>query len=289
MPFKFPWSLAPSGPFRQDTLLVWIGLCAMFLAPLLWLTQRLRCGTASPAESVSQYYHLAPHAVFVGALLIVSALLLAYEGWSDHPSWKDRIPAYLGSFAAAVVALVPTLSQHLGQSEPTCHAFTEALADFRLLNFVPDRLPFAPSLTPHFIAALTLFACLAYMCLFRFQIDRGTPEERSLQGWKQVRNGVYVLCGLVMLVPGLSYFAATYWWKRAYCPESMKCSLPLDAGVFWVEAFALFAFGVAWLVRSRKVLGYTLQDPERDKRQPWRLLRAIGAWWGGLWRFGAAS
>lgn len=71
-----------------------------------------------------------------------------------------------------------------------------------------------------------------------------------------MRNGIYLFCAFWMLAPGVVYLSASVWWHLTQCAGREDCSLPVGSALFFVEAIALWAFGIAWLVRSRVLLGY---------------------------------
>jgi len=222
-------------PFNGGTLLMVIEVCAMWLPLALWLAQLFRCGTAFPAESISQYYHLAPHSIFVGTMIVVATLLATYEGWKPSPSWRDRLLGLVGAVGATVVALVPTESQHLFQLNDSCSKFTEALAEFHFVPALPQKIA---GVSLHFLGAFALFSALAVMCATQFQRSRSLPNRPEQMNWKHVRNGIYLVCAFWMIAPGLIAVVAV---------KGFGGSLGV-AGVFWIETIALFAFGVAWLV-----------------------------------------
>ncbi len=90
----------------------------------------------------------------------------------------------------------------------------------------------------HFISATLLFLALAYFSLFLFTKTGGSPTQR-----KQVRNSVYRICGTIMLVCivliGLCYGLGFNFSESAILKP-----------VFWLETFALWAFGFSWFVKG---------------------------------------
>jgi len=88
--------------------------------------------------------------------------------------------------------------------------------------------------TYHFVPVAVFFAINIYMALFRFTRPSRLPVTRE----KQQRNKVYIACGAVMLV---SVLAIAYQDR-------------VRGGIFWPEAIAIAAFGVAWLVKGQIVL-----------------------------------
>jgi hypothetical protein len=63
---------------------------------------------------------------------------------------------------------------------------------------------------------------------------------------KRIRNGVYLACGIIILVCIMLIAASNL--------------LPLDASIlavhptFWLESLAILAFGVSWFVKGEAIL-----------------------------------
>jgi len=95
----------------------------------------------------------------------------------------------------------------------------------------------------HFTSACALFLTLAFFSLRLFTKSSGTKTRE-----KHVRNGIYRTCGWVMvaavaaigvykLLPVLTS-VSTDWFEKHVRP------------VFWLEASALWAFGVSWFIKG---------------------------------------
>lgn len=97
-----------------------------------------------------------------------------------------------------------------------------------------------PGLNPiiHFISATLLFLALAYFSLFLFTKTDGSPTQR-----KKVRNSVYRTCGVVMLACIL-LIGLCYWLGFNFSESTIL------KPVFWLETFALWAFGFSWFVKG---------------------------------------
>ena len=89
----------------------------------------------------------------------------------------------------------------------------------------------------HFTFAALLFLVLAYFSLFLF-----TKSEGVVTSEKRVRNRVYIICGCLMLVC-IVLIGLFKWGLFGTAIGSLK-------PVFWLEAFALWAFGVSWFVKG---------------------------------------
>ncbi|WP_341715842.1 DUF998 domain-containing protein [Micromonospora sp. FIMYZ51] len=126
----------------------------------------------------------------------------------------DDVLSTMAGVLAVVVALVPTSTD----------APPAALADGA---FPLGRV--------HGVAAGLLFAILALFCLWRFPIN-GPPSRGA-----RVRNAVYRSCGLAILA-AIALGVAS----NALAEPVRETLRPF----FWCEAVAVFAFGVAWLVKG---------------------------------------
>lgn len=94
--------------------------------------------------------------------------------------------------------------------------------------------------TVHVVCAAVFFVTLSVFCLFLFTRSTGAPTRR-----KASRNRVYRVCGGVMLVC-LALIALEGLWLA-------DVLAPLKP-VLWLESGAVFAFGVAWMVKGETLL-----------------------------------
>jgi hypothetical protein len=164
--------------------------------------------------SISRYYHTGMRDVFVGSLCAVAVFLWSYQGYDD----RDRIAGNLACVFALGVALLPTTP----------------LPD-------PTRLEVAVGWL-HVVSAAGFFLTLAYFCLRLFRLsDKERPTPRKI-----LRNRVYTVCGwgIIGCLVGIAfvYVPAVYAVLGALKP------------VFWLEAGAIVAFGVAWFTKGEAIL-----------------------------------
>ncbi len=99
----------------------------------------------------------------------------------------------------------------------------------------------------HSVSAAGLFLTLSYFCLFLFTktTPGGTPTPE-----KRDRNKIYVVCGVIMLA--CIVLVAVYHMFLA------NTGISRIKPVFWLETFAMWAFGFSWFIK-----GETLRrDPE---------------------------
>ena len=88
----------------------------------------------------------------------------------------------------------------------------------------------------HYGCAVVLFLMFAVYALWLFRI---TPDGERVAADKRVRNFVYLVCGLVIIISIVWAFVAGQAKQSIFLPESI----------------ALIAFAVSWLVK-----GYALRS-----------------------------
>ena len=184
---------------------------------------------------------LLPFAVAIINMLLVSAVILKgsvsgyyYTGarnvlvgglcaigvflfaYRGHDEWDRWITNVAGLFAIGV-AFCPTAPAHPSSSGKIVGYF-------------------------HGIFAFALFATLAVIALWLFRKTKpGIERKRE----KRLRDLVYLICGIVIVL------------CIALVPVE---SLVIGAAIarfhpmFWLETFAILAFGVAWLVKGQAFL-----------------------------------
>ena len=219
-------STAQSLMFDVDTLRRIVGGVAFFL-PLVvkWIS-------STPLTSISASYYTEAHDVFVGALFIIGALLVGYQGHTK----LEMVVSKLGAFAAFIVATYPT----------AC-----------------DKCENSIESTIHYAAAAILFGATAYFCLGPFRMgamDKKTSGEREAvnaietekkraeeQKAKEAKERIvfYWVCGLVIVACLLGAFLSNF-----VMTNETRQSLQF---VYRVEWIALWTFGLAWLVAGKVI------------------------------------
>ena len=178
-------------------------------------------------SSISGYYHTPARDVFVGTLCIVAFFLFSYRGYRDSP-W-DAVAAKAACAFALGVAAFPT---GLEAPYPAC-----TLAPAAAAAWVG---------TVHYVCAALLFTTLAVFSLVLF-----TKSKGGMTAEKKQRNALYRVCGVVMCLCMVLILLYRVFFEqtplRAYKP------------VFWLEATALWAFGVSWLTKGELLF----PDPPR--------------------------
>ena len=167
-------------------------------------------------SSISYYYWTGMRDVFVGTLFAIGFFLLSYQGYER----ADNIAGNLACLFAVGVALFPTMQSDGAAGLP------------RALSIV------------HFICAAAFFGTLIYFCLVLFTKTkkRGRPTRQKL-----IRNRIYRGCGYLMAACILLTFVF-------FLVPPVYAALAPYSPVYWLEAIAIIAFGVSWLVKGEAIL-----------------------------------
>ncbi len=135
-------------------------------------------------------------------------------------TWMESLASKIASLSAIIAALFPT-------SCDTCSSSTVS--------------------TIHLFAAGSLFLILAYFCFVPFQ-----RNTRGATGKKGRRSIIYFMCGAIMLSSMLALVIA----RQTLTPGEIS-NLRI---MFYTEAIALVAFGVAWIVSGKYLRIFTDSD-----------------------------
>ena len=237
--------------FDYKALRLLVGAIA-FLLPWVVILVTYRA-----TSSISASYHTKVRDVFVGALFVIGALLVAYNGhkiqldekdlgkfwgwmgtyWKGakkfrviEREYEERAVSLLGGIAAVVTALCPT-------------ACDLCIPD------VKSRI--------HGIGAAILFSTVVYFCLVGF-LDQVKPALKKMwaEGGKaKLRAWVYLSCGwgiaAIMLGSVIAPYALTGTVAR------------ILSITFWAETVALWLFGIAWMTAS-KFLRFLVDDEKEQ-------------------------
>jgi len=168
-------------------------------------------------HSLSDYYFTPMRDFYVGSLCAIAAFLAFSRGYD----LRDEITGYFAAACAFGVAFFPSFNPRLTR-------FTQQEFDTGVV---------------HTVFAALMFLILAYICLFLF---RRTSPDRLLTRRKRDRNRVYTACGLIMV--------ACMILMVTFTARSVIERRHSSHWLFWCEALALGAFGVAWLTKGEGFL-----------------------------------
>ena len=207
-----------------------LGILGTTLPFILWFGGVLLFGEALQS-SVSQYYHTMMRDVFVAILCAIGVFLITYKGYEkEADEWvSDNAASNIAGFAAILVALFPTTD--------AASATAKCLADSNLIGMV------------HLAAAVVFFGAIA--CISYFKFTRSVSDTLTAQ--KIARNRIYRICGLTIVAAIVAIAVHSFW--------SDLCLALVDLRpVFFLEAIAVIAFGVAWLTKGEVIYG----DPDNQ-------------------------
>lgn len=216
-------------PLRDEMLVSYyrvrqaLGYLGLALPILLVLGGLLTRGGVEP--SLSDYYHTVERDIFVGTLTAISLFLLTYPGHGLRAGeWlsDDRLSSLAG-LAGLGVAFFPN-ENPAGQG---------VLASPAQVFFGPHAAAIG-----HYTSALTFLILLALICLGRF--------ARTA---KPVRRRIYRACGWTILVMTVGVLAASGFKIKG--PAGPQTFVTDWLVVLWLEAIAIWAFALAWLVKGR--------------------------------------
>ncbi|WP_040283105.1 hypothetical protein [Tessaracoccus massiliensis] len=176
--------------------------------------------------SISEYYYTPVRDVFVGTLCALALFMWSYRGYHPYnPELRaDRVVAKVASVSAALVAIAPLRPRGTDQ----CSLLQCVLGPY-------------PTEWIHHAAAVVFMLSLATFCLVLFPMT-GIPGDGMGR-----RLVIYGICGTTIVVAVLLMVLWTF------LPVDIYFMLGHYKPIMILETMALFAFSIAWLLRSRAV------------------------------------
>ncbi len=190
------------------------------LLPLICITFGWFFGNFKVQPSISLYYYTNVRDFLVGILFVMSLFLMTYKGTYRIDNWITTITG----FAGLMIAVFPCYNQEFEKMP---------VGLFQIYSETSNYF--------HLSAAATFFLLLAINSIFLF-----TRKEGAITKQKLKRNTVYIICGIIILVCFiglvLSMLIFTY---------EQRCENKI---VLILEAIALLAFGISWLVKGQTII-----------------------------------
>ncbi|MCG6495642.1 hypothetical protein [Kitasatospora sp. A2-31] len=190
-----------------------VGVIGFLLPIVLPVGNILTSSHVALLSSMSASYYTHMRNVFVGGLCAIGVFLICYR----HDRREDRLSSVAGVLAV-LVACFP--------AEPPASITPDPTTTQKVVG------------TLHLGFAAGLFGVLAYFCLRLFS------DSRSAGGRRTAADRVYLVCGWT-IVACLAVVAVGAVLRLTWDSPLT----PMYAG----EAVSVFAFGVAWLVKSEAV------------------------------------
>ncbi len=212
-----------------------IGILGIAFPIVLIVGSIISCCCLEIQGSISVYYHTCMHNIFVGILCAIALFLFTYTGYDSTDSTAGNIACIF----ALGVAFFPT-----SYSGPT-NSCIPSVIDNGIIS------------TIHFISAAGLFLTLAYFSICRFTKTKKEPEsclgrllpkksDQRPKGRKLIRNKIYVTCGITMII--CIVLIGIY---NIIQDTNLGYNLTRLKPTFWLEALALWAFGISWLTKGK--------------------------------------
>ncbi|KAF2327214.1 hypothetical protein [Flavobacterium daemonense] len=170
--------------------------------------------------SISDYYYTNLREIFTGTLCAVGLFLIRYKGHGNTSILKnDNLLTNIAGIMAIGVALIPTNPTDISQ---------------KIYTFIPSTKTWLGWL--HYGFAGVFFLILALLAINVFTIGQANEmrEPKSILN----ENNIYRFCGYMILV------------SLILVPVSGKFKL-FSYSTLVFETIALFAFGIAWLIKGR--------------------------------------
>jgi len=164
-------------------------------------------------HAISQYYHTGMRDVFVGILWCMGIFFLSYRGYER----KDDIAGDIAAVSIIGVSISPSVESACYQ----CQGFWVEYA--------------------HYTLAAIFFITLSIFCIHLFtKSDQPKPYKPE----KQKRNKIYRACGytIIACIIIIGIYDLMIKGKLDWLDKIQP--------VFWLEAIALWAFGLSWLVKG---------------------------------------
>jgi len=209
---------ADAGLISYLTLRKFVGLIGILLPFALVTIHMLLVQHAVLLGSMSGYYYTDVRGVLVGSLCAIGVFLFAYRGYDNwkNINWDNTLTNAAGVFAVGV-ALFPTAPVNPSQRA-------------KEIGYI------------HLTCAGLLFTALAVISFWLFtRTDPATGRSEQ----KKIRDLIYRGCGIVIAL------------CLALVPiESLVIGAPIQGihPLFWLEAIAVVAFGISWLVKGETIL-----------------------------------
>lgn len=170
-------------------------------------------------QSISLYYYSNMRDFLVGILFVVSLFLITYKG----SFVIDNVVTTLTGVTGLCVAIFPCFNELYE---------TQRVGIFQMY---PDK-----SNIVHLTSASLFFILLAINSIFLFtrKIDPVTPQ-------KLTRNKIYRICGFIILACFVGLVVC-----MLILTQEQKFNTKL---ILILEAIALWAFGISWLVKGQTI------------------------------------
>lgn len=226
---------------NANTLSRLIGYLGILLPFLLWGFLLVINGHLNVLPSISHYYFTRSNVIFISVVSLIAIFLLVYKS-----SKRGFVCSTLAAIGALLLLLFPT-NAFVDSCCKICNSVSIAYVDDN-----PYRNTF------HYVSAALFLGSLAVMSLYVFPKDNivrikkeSLLKDEALKTCNpdkaKKQNSVYIVCGIVMVVALLIIVGGSsidVVFDGYYTKNNLT---------FWMEAIAVEAFGISWLVRGERI------------------------------------
>lgn len=199
-----------------------IGYLGIALPIVLILLSQVKFTDTELRTSISHFYYTNLRDYFTGTLCAVGIFMIRYKG-VGNPLWykNDNLLTNIAGFMAFLVAFLPTSPE---AGDYTSHTM--------IMSIDPDLTG-----NIHYAAAAILFLSFSMLSIWVFTIGQQSQEDIPVSYLNE--NYIYRTCGYIILG------CIAIMFILHLSDTKIKYSTLI------LEAIALFAFGVSWLIKGR--------------------------------------
>ncbi len=207
-----------------------LGALCIALVPsvLLFGLFGLKTNPTNWYHSISSSFYSNANICMIGLIFATSIFFFSYKGYD----WKDRFLSIVQAITVLGVIVFPNYN----------YTKPDTTGIFCLESHLSHKL--------HCITAGTFFIVIAFNLLFLFTKTGKEPTKK-----KKIRNIIYKICGILILVAAISMGVMSTSYVKQY--------LPVNFPVGMICEFIMFtSFGFAYLVKSEAINKFNDENPD---------------------------
>ena len=194
--------------------------------------------------SISHYYYTSASIFFIGILFAFGLILISYKGYPKNKEGKDKanddVITTIAGIAILITVLIPTKCSGSGSVLKFCNDKSYL---FGHENAVWSAV--------HLISAAFFLFALGWMCIKQF------TRNKTLKGKnKFYRTSGYIIWSCIGLLVVLFALEKIL---------DIEVDNYLFGYTFYLEAIAVWAFGIAWLIKGKADLDFNKYVVKRLK------------------------
>jgi hypothetical protein len=197
-----------------------IGILGIGLPVVLVILSLIPFFKSSVQPSISSYYYTNLRDIFTGVLCAVGLFLIRYKGFGGKSFWtNDDLLTNIAGYMAFGIALFPTNPDDWSA---------------KIYSFLPLNYNFLGWIHYGFAAAFFIILALISIKIFTIGQNRDAKIPVSVLN----ENYIYKTCGYLILI-------------FIILIPVFACLKIFDQSTLTLEALALIAFGISWLIKGR--------------------------------------